>query len=44
MPFDWEGELSPADFRYKIQETLHNLDGDDILQRIECYNSFEETY
>lgn len=44
MPFDWESELSAADFRYKIQETLHNLDGDDILQRIECYNSFEETF
>lgn len=42
MPEDWTDELAAADFRYKIQETLHNMDGQELMERVECYNSFKE--
>lgn len=39
---DWETDISAADIRARIITSLGNCDGQDLLQRIECYNSFSE--
>lgn len=39
---DWETDISAADIRARIIMALGNCDAADLLQRVECYNSFSE--
>lgn len=39
---DWETDISAADIRARIITSLGNCDAADLLQRVECYNSFSE--
>lgn len=39
---DWETDLSAADIRARIITSLGNCDAEELLQRVECYNSFSQ--
>ena len=38
----WSEELSPADFRFKLLQSIGNCDGEDLMERIEIASSYEE--
>jgi len=38
----WSEELTPADFRFKLLQSIGNCDGDELMERIELSSSYEE--
>lgn len=38
----WMDELTPADFRFKLLQSIGNCDGDELMERIELSSSYEE--
>jgi len=40
----WSEEISPADFRFKLLQSIGNCDGEDLMERIEIASSYEETF